>query len=58
MCVALTGQEHVFKIYFRKNELLTSQHKELIIQHKDLTRRHKDLTGQHNYQTSDAINMP
>ena len=36
--MALTGQEHVFKIYFQTNEKVTSQHIE------DLTRRHKDLT--------------
>ena len=47
--MALTGQEHIFKIYFLINEKvsLTSQPKDLTRRHKDLTRRHKDLTSQH-----------
>ena len=43
ICVALTGQEDVFKIYFLTNEQVKSRY-------KDLTRRHVDLTSQHNYQ--------
>ena len=50
ICVALTGQEDVFKIYFLTNEQVKSQYKDQKIQHKDLTRRHIDLTSQHNYQ--------
>ena len=37
-------KEQILKIYFLTNELMTSQHKDLISQHKDLTRGHKDLT--------------
>ena len=40
ICMALTGQEHVFKIYFLTNEWVTSQLKDLTNQRKDLTRRH------------------
>ena len=58
ICMALTEQEYVFKIYFPTNEQVTSQHKDLTSQHKDLTRRHKDMTSQHNYLTSDDRNMP
>ena len=50
ICVALIGQEDVFKIYFLTNEQVKSQYKDQKIQHKDLTRRHIDLTSQHNYQ--------
>ena len=32
--MALIGQEHVFKIHFLTNELLTSQHKGMKSQHK------------------------
>ena len=52
------GQEHVFKIYFLTNELVTSQHEDLTSQHKDLSRRHKDLSSQHNFLTSDSRSMP
>ena len=34
VCMALIGQEHVFKIHFLTNELLTSQHKDMKSQHK------------------------
>ena len=44
--MALTGQEHVFKIYSLTSQL------------KDQTRPFKDLTSQHNYLTSDGRNMP
>ena len=44
VCMALIGQEHVFKIHFLTNEYVTSQR--------------KDLTSQNNYLTSDGRNMP
>ena len=44
ICIALIGQEHVFKICFLTNEYVTSQQ-------KYLTRLNKDLTSQYNYLT-------
>ena len=34
ICLTLTGQEHIFKISFSTNELVTSQHKDLKSQDK------------------------
>ena len=53
MCLTLTGQEHVFKIY-----VLHVTKEKVTSQHKDLTKRHQDLTSQHNYLTSDGRSMP
>ena len=53
--MALTGQEHLFKIYSLTNDQVTSQCKDVKSKHKDLTRRHKDLTSQDNYLTSDCL---
>ena len=51
--MALTGQEHFFKIYF-----LNKRTNEVTSQHKDLTSQHNYLTSEHNYLTSDGRNMP
>ena len=56
--MASTGHEHVFKINFLINELMSSQRKYLTSQHKDLTRRHKDLASQHKYYAIEGRNMP
>ena len=52
ICMALTGQEHVFKIYFLTND------KWQVIIKLSLTSQHKDLTIQYYYLTSDGRNKP